>query len=171
MVEGASVAVADIRAYGHAGDAHGTYAAYRSAILQTASADYEPEQLAAWAGVEVADLSQWDARRLAAHTFVAVVDERVAGFADFRAAEGLLDMLFVHPDFGRRGIAQQLVCTVKQEALRAGLVALRTHASRTARPALERSGFRVIRSRPDNVIRGQTLPNYEMRWDLPTGSP
>lgn len=80
-------------------------------------------------------------------------------------------MLFVHPDLGRRGIARLLVETVKHEAVRAGLSTLRTYASRTARPAFEHGGFRVVRFRPDNAIRGQAVPNYEMQYDFPTGFP
>ena len=163
MVHGAPSAV--LRAY-RPGDAEGTYAAFRAAITRTACADYEPEQIAAWAGAQESDLGGWDARRLIAHTFVAVTGERIAGFADY-LGDGLLDMLYVHPDFGRRGIARLLVETVEREAARAGLHTLRTYASRTARPAFERFGFRVVAFRPSNVIRGHVVPNYEMRHDLP----
>ena len=94
-----------------------------------------------------------------------MVDGRVAGFADF-LDDGLLDMLFVHPDFGRRGVARLLVDRVQQEAAAAGLSTLRTYASRTARPAFERFGFWVVVARPDNVVDGHVVPNYEMRATL-----
>jgi putative acetyltransferase len=135
---------------------------------QTASADYKPEQIAAWVGGDEPDLSQWDARRLAARTFVAVAGERTAGFADL-LDDGLVDMLFVHPDFGRQGIARLLVDAVKREALRGGLSTLRVYASRTARPALEHFGFWVVAFRPHNLVGGQIVPNYEMQCDLATG--
>jgi putative acetyltransferase len=153
-----------VRSYRGPDDAAETLAAYRAAITRTAAADYEPEQIAAWAGAAGVDLSQWDARRGAAHTLVAVVDGRVAGFADF-LDDGLLDMLFVHPDFGRRGLARLLVDAVKRDAAGAGLSVLRTYASRTARPAFERFGFRVVAFRPDNTVNGQAVPNYEMRFE------
>jgi putative acetyltransferase len=154
-----------LRAYARGMDAAGTHAAYRTAITRTAAADYAPEQIAAWAGAKEVDLDRWDARRAAAHTVVAVVDGRVAGFAD-HLDDGLLDMLFVHPDFGRRGVARLLVEQVKREAAAAGLSSLRTCASRTARPAFERFGFTVVASRRENVVNGQTVPNYEMRCTL-----
>jgi putative acetyltransferase len=154
-----------VRPYRSPADAEGTYAAYRSAITRTAAADYEPDQIAAWAGAAEVDLSRWDARRAAAHTFVAVAEGRIAGFADF-LDEGLLDMLFVHPDFGRRGVARLLVDRVQHEAAAAGLSTLRTYASRTARPAFERFGFWVVVARPDNVVDGHVVPNYEMRATL-----
>ena len=154
-----------VRAYRAGDDAAGTHAAFRQAVVQTASSDYDSEQIAAWAGTPDVDLAHWDARRVAAHTFVAVVGGHVAGFVDF-LDDGLLDMLFVHPDHGRTGVARALVATVRQEARSAGLVTLHTHASRTARPAFERFGFRTIRERPDNVVGGRIVPNYEMQCDL-----
>lgn len=154
-----------IRAYRAGDDAAGTHAAFREAVLRTASADYDSEQIDAWAGAAGIDLASWDARRSAAHTFVAVVGGEVAGFADF-LDDGLLDMLFVHPDHGRTGVARALVTTVQHEARSAGLTSLHTHASRTARPAFERFGFRTTRERPDNVVGGRVVPNDEMRYDL-----
>jgi putative acetyltransferase len=159
-----------VRPYRRPDDAAGTHAAYRLAITRTAAGDYEPEQIAAWAGAADVDLTRWDSRRAAAHTLVAEVDGRVAGFVDV-LDDGLLDMLFVHPDFGRRGLARLLVDTVKREAARAGLSVLRTHASRTARPAFERFGFWVVAPRPHNVVNGHVVPNYEMRCGLEPGTP
>lgn len=47
-----------------------------------------------------------------------------------------------------------------------GLFRLHTHASRTARPALERFRFVVDRANPDNAIRGRRIPNFDMHRDL-----
>ena len=154
-----------VRAYRAGEDAAGTHAAFRQAIVRTASSDYDAQQVAAWAGAADLDLGRWDARRSAAHTFVAVVDGQIVGFADF-LDDGLLDMLFVHPDQGRNGVARALVARVRHEARSAGLVTLHTHASRTARPAFERLGFRTIRERPDNVVGGVVVPNFDMQCDL-----
>jgi putative acetyltransferase len=154
-----------VRPYLDTEDAAGTFRTFRSAVLDTARADYDPAQIAAWAGPEDVDLGEWNSRRMAAHTFVAVVAGEVVGFADFRD-DGVLDMLFVRPEWGGRGIARQLVDMVKRKAKAAGLRSLRTFASRTARPAFERFGFTVVADRPDNTVRGQIVPNYEMRCDL-----
>lgn len=154
-----------VRAYQPGDDAAATYAAYRQAIVQTASSDYDRDQILAWAGPPEIDLARWDARRAAAHTFVAVVDGQIAGFVDF-LDDGLLDMLFVHPDHGLKGVARALVETVQHEARSAGLAQLHTYASRTARPAFERFGFRTIRERPDNTVGGTVVPNFEMECEF-----
>jgi putative acetyltransferase len=142
-------------------DAGATWEAYFRAIRDTASRDYTAEQIAAWAP-EAVDLVEWNQRRSAAHTFVAVVDGRVVGFSDV-TDDGLLDMLFVHSDAGERGVARALVEAVVAKARELGLSELRTHASRTARPAFERFGFEVERANDQNWIRGQNVPNYDMR--------
>lgn len=152
-----------VRAY-RPGDAEATWEAYWRAVRGTAARDYSPDQVAAWAPDPV-DLAAWNERRLGAHTFVATIEGRVVGFADIRD-DGLLDMLFVHPDAGGRGVARALVDAVIERARELGLTRLHTHASRTARPAFERFGFVVDRANPDNWIRGQNLPNYEMHLDL-----
>lgn len=154
-----------IRAYRGGDDAAATYQVFRSAIIETASADYDSDQIAAWVGPEEDDLADWDARRRRAHTFVAEADGEIVGFADFRD-DSILDMLFVRPDHGGRGVARQLVDTLKREAAETGLRSLVTYSSRTARPAFERFGFTVLAERADSTVRGVVVPNYEMRCEL-----
>ena len=158
-------APAVVRRYRSPDDAAATAATFRAAVTRTASADYDPEQVAAWAGPADVDLAAWDARRAATHTVVAVTQGRVVGFTDL-LDDGLVDMLFVHPDAGGHGMARLLVEEVRQEARRRGLVRLHTHASRTAQPVLAHLGFRVVAERPDNRVRGVVVPNAEMACDL-----
>ena len=161
----ASAVPATLRMYRPGFDANPTLRVFQHAVLETASADYDASQVAAWAGVGSRDVSDWDDGRVAAHTFVAVISAQVAGFADF-TDEGVVDMLFVDPRFARRGISRQLIAHVKAQARGAGLSALTTFASRTACPAFERLGLTTLTYRPDNCVRDVVVPNYEMRCDL-----
>lgn len=145
-------------------DAQATWQAFHAAVRQTAVRDYSVEQVAAWAP-DTVDLAAWGKRREQAHTFVAVVDGAVAGFADVTDA-GLVDMLFVHPDHTGRGVARLLLTAVIDTARTRGLTRLHTHASRTARPVFERLGFITDRLNDSNWIRGQNLPNYDLHLDL-----
>lgn len=97
---------------------------------------------------------------------VAVQGERVVGFSDL-TDDGVLDMLFVHPDVGGQGVARLLVGAVPAEARRRGVSRVVTHASRTARAAFERLGFVVDRENAENWTRGVRVPNYDMHLDLP----
>lgn len=158
------VAVAvEVRAFVDA-DASATWQVFHAAVRQTAIRDYSQEQVNAWAPDSV-NLALWRERRQLARTLVAVLDATVVGFGDV-TDEGLLDMLFVHPDWGRRGVARRLVAEISNHAREMGLLRLHTHASRTARPALERLGFVVDHINDTNWIRGQNLPNYDMHLDL-----
>lgn len=145
-------------------DALDTLDVFRSAVRGAAVRDYSPAAVLAWAPDDV-DEQRWAARRSAAHTFVACDGVRIAGFSDV-TDDGLLDMLFVHPDYSGQGVARQLVHAVLQEARLLGLTRVVTHASLTAKPAFERFGFVVDRFNATNSVRGHSLPNYDMHIDL-----
>ncbi|BEL04642.1 hypothetical protein Q0Z83_028330 [Actinoplanes sichuanensis] len=153
-----------IRRYEQA-DAGATRRVFHAAVHGTASRDYTPEQVQAWAPADF-DEVRWRGRRAASYTYVACLDGVVVGFSDF-TDDGLLDMLFVHPDAGGRGVARALVDRVLREATAAGHRRLRVHASLTARPAFERFGFVVDAARVVEV-RGQRLRNFDMSIALTT---
>ena len=134
----------ELRRY-RAGDAHATSVVFQRAVRETARTHYSPVQVEDWAaGGE--DLDSWAAARAAAETYVAVVDGHIAGFVDLDD-QGDVDMLFVDPDFGRRGVASALLAHVVALARERGLPALTTFASLTSRPVFERRGFVITGER------------------------
>jgi putative acetyltransferase len=153
-----------IRAYQH-DDANTTRAIFERAVHGSAATHYNREQLDAWAPrADAAGLARWAARRAAAHTVVAVEDGQIAGFSDL-VDQTLLDMLFVDPDFGRRGVGSALISAIIGLAQEADAPYVETHASLTARPVFERHGFALIaEERP--VIRGVEMSNFTMRLEL-----
>lgn len=153
----------DVRRY-RPTDAEPTYEVFRTAIRETASAFYSPAQIDAWCPVSH-DATAWARRREASWTLVAEVDGHVVGFSDLTEG-GEVDMLFVHPDAGGRGVAQALLTRVLAEARRRGVDRVTTRASRVARPVFERLGFTVAEANDANMIRGVVVPNYVMVVDL-----
>lgn len=95
---------------------------------------------------------------------VAAEDDRIAGFSDL-VDGALLDMLFVDPNFGRRGVGSMLIKSIIGLAQTAKTPYLETHASLTARPVFERNGFVVV-AHETAVIRGIELINFKMRRTL-----
>jgi putative acetyltransferase len=92
------------------------------------------------------------------------MEGRIAGFSDLEP-DGHIDMLYVHPDFQRRGVARALLQHVEQIARAMGLRRLYTEASLTARSAFEAMGFRVIV--PQTVsVHGESMTNYRMEKRL-----
>lgn len=147
-----------------AADAAATWEVFHAAVRRTARAHYSSEQVAAWAPNEV-DADRWARRRAAAWTLVAVNGEQVAGFADLTDA-GELDMLFVHPDYARRGVATRLVAAVVAEARQRGLSRVEVRASRVLQPLLERLGFVLDEDHPDNRTGDQVLANASLHLPL-----
>jgi putative acetyltransferase len=145
------------------GDAAATLMVYLQAIRKTASRDYSPEQVAVWAPTDM-NLGAWAERRAAVDTRVAVINGEVVGFSDIDDG-GYIDMLFVHPNHGRQGIATALLDSVLQDAQRMSLSALTVRGSITARPIFERNGFSVV-ERLEVELDGVALTTFAMRREL-----
>lgn len=145
-------------------DAAATREVFFAAVRHTALSHYTLAQVQAWAPAEV-DLDRWSFRRATPRTVVAVDAGDIVGFADLTDA-GVMDMLFVHPNHARRGIATALVADVICEARRRGVRRVDVRASRVLQPLLDRLGFIVDEDRPDNRVGDQAVANAAMHFDL-----
>ncbi len=132
---------------------------FRQAVRRVAIRDYSEAQVKAWAP-DMAEREKWVERRASRPTWVAEIDGKVAGFTDLEP-DGHVDMMYVHPDFRGRGVANALMAKVEEAADEQKLGRLYTEASITARPFFEKKGFRVISAQTVHV-RGQDLVNYRM---------
>ena len=119
------------------------------------AADYTEEQLSAWAETpnslkpKCGDLSNQT-------TLIATLCGKTVGFGSITKS-GELDLLFVHKNFQRQGIATALC-----DELEKGFSSVTTYASITAKPFFEKRGYTVIKER--EVERaGVRLKNFEMR--------
>ena len=130
--------------------------------------DYSPDQLDAWAPPGF-DHQQAIADKLTAqYTLTAKASDALVGFASL-AEPDYLDMLFVHPAWQRHGIARQLVAHLELHARHCGAAIIRTHASLTARPFFEASGYRFVSE--NTVMRNEIeLKNLLMEKELPPRS-
>ncbi|MDL2399356.1 GNAT family N-acetyltransferase [Rhizobium mayense] len=146
-----------VRAYVPA-DADLTIEIFLRAIREVASKDYNQAQVDAWAKVE--DREAWAKRRSSRPAWIVQSGIVPIGFADL-VPDGLLDMMFVHPDYKGMGAASLLLKAIETEARKQGLGRIFTEASLTARPFFERRGFRVLASQRVEK-RGQMLENFRM---------
>ncbi|GAA2825826.1 putative acetyltransferase [Leucobacter komagatae] len=160
MVEPAS---SHIREYTEA-DADATLAIFTAAVMETAAADYSPEQLWVWARPGERDRTGWHGAMSGRDSFVAVAGAKVVGFSDV-SSSGFIDMLFVDPAWGGRGVARALLAEAEGRARATGAGELAADVSITARPVFERLGFEA--ERPQEVVRdGVALTNFRMRKTL-----
>jgi putative acetyltransferase len=148
-------------------DCAATREVFERAVRLTASGDYSQEQVAAWAPAEISasELADWGVDRASAQTVVAAEGEEVLGFGDLVDGR-VLDMLYVEPSAGRRGIATALLGRILDLARDGDVDAIETDASLTARPFFERHGFVVIKQQTP-VVRGVSMTNCKMRRSLP----
>ena len=70
-------------------------------------------------------------------------DGRIAGFAQLAAGEGVIEGVYVDPDFMRRGVGRALVAALEDEAQRLGIARLMLDASLNAVPFYSALGYRV----------------------------
>jgi len=117
----------------------------------------------AWAPDEI-DMSIWATKRLSKPTWVAEIDGRIAGFVDLEP-DGHIDMLYVHPEFTRRGVATALLAEAERAALRQGNTRMFSEVSLTARRAFEKRGFSELSSQ-QVTVRGQAMVNLRMERSL-----
>ncbi len=125
--------------------------------------DYTEPQIRAWAAA-IADVEQFALRCAARATWVAICGSRIAGFSDLEP-DGHIDMLYVHPELARRGVARALLQHIERVAESRGLRRLYTEASITARPVFERRGFEVLAGRTVTV-GGHAMTHYRMEKRL-----
>ncbi|WP_271220770.1 GNAT family N-acetyltransferase [Streptosporangium carneum] len=144
-------------------DAQATLDVFYRAIRVTASRDYDPAQLAAWASPDI-DPADWATARKEATTWVAEIDGTVVGFTDIDPT-GYIDMMFVDPRVGRTGVAGALLDRVTEIARSREVGELTVNASLTARPFFERRGFTMI-AEQQVERRGSVLTNFRMRSPL-----
>jgi putative acetyltransferase len=123
------------------------------------SKDYSKAQLDVWATGNV-DISAWNQSFLEHNTVVAEINGIIVGFGDMDN-NGYLDKLFVHRDYQSQGIASAIVNELEQRGILQGISIFTTHASITAKPFFETSGYCVVRE--NIVIRNNLqLTNFIM---------
>ena len=145
-------------------DATATLAVFLAAVTETAARDYSPEQIAAWARPGQRELIDWDESRRTLNTYVAILDGNVAGFSDVSAA-GYIDMMFVAPRYGRRGVGATLLSFLERSTPASVLAA---DVSITARPFFEAHGF-VVEAEQHPRIVGVRMTNFRMTKQLRPG--
>jgi putative acetyltransferase len=137
-------------------------------VREIASRDYTASQIREWAPDRIDEIG-FGQKCASRPTWVAEIEGRIVGFSDLEP-DGHVDMLYVHPEFQRRGVARALLKHIEATARAAVLRRLYTEASITARPVFEAMGYRTIV--PQTVtIRGVSMRNYRMEKSLESPAP
>ena len=132
---------------------------FRAAIETLTVDDYDEDQRVAWA--ERADDEEEFGKHLASMlTLVASLDGEVAGFASLRGKDAV-EMLYVHPEYVREGVATALVDALEKLGGARGAKALVVEASDTANRFFLRRGY-APQQRNSRMVGDEWLANTTM---------
>jgi len=140
-------------------DLEAVISCFRQAVRETGARYYSREQIAAWAP-DSPDLDAWANRLRTGAVFVADEGGHIAGFVRVEDS-GLVDLLYVHADYARRGVGHELLETACTWAAAHGARKLEAEVSIAARPLFEAAGFRVEREQFVER-RGVEFRNFHM---------
>lgn len=90
---------------------------------------------------------------------------QVVGFG-FIHKDGELQSLYIHPDYGRRGIGASILAALEREAIALGLTYLRLNASLNAEAFYRSQGFVVVAPGTYRLASGLEMPCIKMQKDL-----
>ena len=122
--------------------------------------DYTAEQLSAWAN-NADSLKSRCNDLLKQYTLIAEINGVIVGFGSIDKS-GYLDLLFVHKNYQRQGIATAL-CNEMEK----GFSVINTFASITAKPFFESRGYVVVNEWEAERF-GVKLKNFEMQKENAT---
>lgn len=131
---------------------------FKNTIEKTCSKDYNESQISAWIS-SINNLEKWE-RRINNQYFIIVKEaNRIIGFGSIE--EDYLDLLFVHPDYLRKGVASLILKKLTSEIRKKGVATLRTFASKTAVVFFKSKNFKIIRENKI-IINNVEITNFEM---------
>ncbi len=125
---------------------------------------YTEPQIKAWIEKGISNPKRWEDRVHEQYFLIAERDGRIVGFASLRL-DGYVDLLFVHKNFQRQGIASRLLDQLELLAVVDGLDSLTTEASLSGRPFFEGKGFVVLEALRVKIGK-ESLPNFKMEKRL-----
>lgn len=125
--------------------------------------DYDAQQIETWAS-SAENKGFWQEQIEKQYFIIAENDEYLLGFASL-TVDGYLDLMYVHKNHQKQGIANALLENILTEANRLNLTKIWTDASITARPFFLNKGF-VIEKIYTKISKGVAFENAIMVRNL-----
>lgn len=125
--------------------------------------DYSDEQIQAWVTSDNRE-ERWKTKIDEQFFLLSELDGKPTGFGSI-TTDGYLDLLYVHKEHQRKGIAQTLLNELLEFARNSSCGLVTTNASKTALPFFEKNHFYIVSER--NFTRnGVHMTNYKMERNL-----
>jgi putative acetyltransferase len=136
---------------------------FRNTIHAINAKDYNESQLAAWAPNNI-DRDIWEKKFTESIALVAEMNTEIVGFGNI-THQGYVDMLYVHKNFQRQGVAKEILGKLESLASDTNSHYFATEASITARPFFESMGYHVL-EKQTKEFRGEKFINYVMQKSI-----
>ena len=141
------------------GEEEAIWGVYYGSTRSVVAREYTREQVERWAPDE-RDPDEWKARVAETNPLVAVMDNKIVGFAELEP-NGHIGRFYCHPEFQRQGVGSALMREVLGEAERLGLERLIAEVSTTAVEFFLASGFEIDEE-TNNLVCGRPARQYRM---------
>lgn len=128
-------------------------------VTTICSSDYDNRQIEVWTS-SVENKNRWDEIITKQFVLVAQDQNKIVGFATLDNGN-YIDLLYVHKDHQRQGIAQRLLDDIEAEVRRLKQTQLTSDVSKTAKSFFEKNGFKTLEEQT-NIRYGVELINYKM---------
>jgi putative acetyltransferase len=136
---------------------------FQETVTSICRKDYDEAQIEAWIS-SAKNHERWFNLIKDQYFIVAKSDGQIVGFASLYKGN-YIDVLFVHKDFQRMGIARQLYAELEKEAKRLNSLVLTSDVSKTAKAFFESHNFTVLKKQIQ--VRQQVkIVNYKMQKEL-----
>lgn len=129
------------------------------AVRTICKKDYTTEQINVWASA-AENTSRWSYKIETQYFLVAEIADEIVGFASLENG-AYFDLLYVHKDHLRKGIANSLYQAIETASKERGSATITADVSITARHLLERKGYQLIQENK-NTIHGVEIINFKM---------
>ena len=128
-------------------------------IKHTCSNDYNSQQFEAWIS-SAKNKDIWINRIKNQYFLIAEINNQIVGFASLEN-KYYVDLLYLHKDYLKQGIACELYKRLEQIARESGKSEIESDVSITAVPFFEKMGFRMVHENRI-LLQGVKLINYRM---------
>lgn len=133
---------------------------FSETIKSTCKREYSEEQIKVWIS-SIDDKEKWKNKILNQFFIVVQFENKIVGFGSLEKGD-YIDLMYVHKDYLRKGIANRIYESLKEEAQKNGNKKLTSDVSKTARSFFEKVGFVVIRENEFD-LKGVKISNYLMK--------
>lgn len=128
-------------------------------IQEINSKDYPKDEIDDWSSWHE-DVDRWTEEIEKFYFIVAKLDDKIVGIASL-ATDGYLDLMFVHKDFQRHGIAKKLLDKIEKKASEQQNDLIYSDVSITAKGFFEKHGFKVEKQQMKKS-KEKELINFKM---------